>query len=101
VLLKKKYWESNGKSKYGDLKDLVSAGLLDSALVDGRDNGYVFAVTQIENGDYYATAKPEVYGSSSYWGTGGISIFLSSTDGVRVVYNEGKAPSPRDFPTAR
>ncbi|MCI0565360.1 MAG: hypothetical protein MN733_43400 [Nitrososphaera sp.] len=96
----KAYKAGNGKGKYGSLGDLVASGLLSPALSDGKDRGYLFEV-EVKDDYYCATAKPEVYGSSGYQGTGGISVFVDTAGHIKVIYKEGQAPVPDDFPPTR
>ena len=94
----KRYWEDAGRHKYGDLRDLVALGLLDKALADGSDHGYIFEIRYADDHYFYASAKPARYGNSSYWGTGALSVFVDTSGKARAEYKNGEDLSPDDFP---
>lgn len=67
------------KKKFGDLRDLVSAGLLDRQYATGTD-GYIFSVQPgTRPASFVVTAKPTHYG---FWGSGRKSFYMSSDDTV-------------------
>jgi hypothetical protein len=51
--------------KFGDIRSLVSGGLLPNDALSAESTGYVYAVTLTDNAKkYYATATPAEYGKS-------------------------------------
>jgi hypothetical protein len=85
------------KGRYGTLKELADAGLIKSALSDGRDGGDRFEIRVAEN-SYSAVAVPEKYGARRYTGTGGISLYVDETGVIRGEDKGGREANANDPP---
>jgi hypothetical protein len=94
------YKETKGAGKYGTLKELAEAGLIDPSLSKGRHKGYLYYIRASEN-FYSAVAVPEKYGRTAYAGTGAVSYFVDQTGVIRWGDKEDHAATVNDPPLAK
>jgi hypothetical protein len=95
-----KFREIHVGGRYGSLKELADAGLIDQSLSDGRDRGYRFEI-RLKDDSYSAVAVPEVFGESAYKGTGGISLYVDETGVIRWDTGKGHEATLNDPPLAK
>ena len=70
----------------GDLKALVSAGLMSNDVVDPKSTGYSFHLTVAKDGkSFVAGAEPTRYGH-----TGKLSFWMDQTGNTKKIDNDGK-----------
>jgi type II secretory pathway pseudopilin PulG len=94
------YQATTGAGKYGDLKDLANAGLIDRNLATGEKNGYRFTITvqpQTFNtpANFEILAKPSVTQGVSSTGS---RSFYTSTYGVIRWARTGENPPNEKSP---
>jgi hypothetical protein len=71
---------------FGDLKALVSAGLMSDDVVDSKSTGYSFHLTVAKDGkSFVAGAEPARYGH-----TGKLSFWMDQTGNIKKIDNSGK-----------
>ena len=77
--------------RFGDLTELIGAGLVPKAAGDPKDLGYNFRITVGKDGkSYVAGAEPTRYGH-----TGKLSYWMDQTGTIKSVDNGGKPLAPK------
>jgi hypothetical protein len=78
-------YSQNRNGQFGNMAELVAAGVIPKDIENTESTGYRFQVNRSADGkSWYATAEPAVYGRS-----GRLSFYLDAT-GVRSADNNGK-----------
>lgn len=83
--------------RYGTLKELAAARLLDSSIASGTRQGYRIDVRPKEQ-SYVAVAMPVEYGENAYKGTGSRSFYLDSSGIIRSGDKKGAEADLNDPP---
>jgi hypothetical protein len=86
------YKVTKGAGRYGNLKELGAAGLIDSSLASGSKEGYRFEV-RVRGDSFEAIAIP-----IKYLDTGIMSFYLDHTGVIRYRDKEGGEANVNDSP---